>query len=340
MPVEDAIKAFDELRSKGVFYTPAKSTAELTAGQWPIRVVGVPPTNPDKPSVVSFGPFALERERFEQLKAALEDPDVFRVALGFVRLEFEKTGLGATGQYQVEAEEDILNQFLASMAYWDIDHPIVGELFVWIVPTEECKHLAERITEKDYAEDDFSWWDVQIDLGEAITPYTAADYPDRYRIIPNELTDSWMRCLPSRIAAVLMFLYGQATRGGTFKSFGGLTEVLEAIEQGFEWADQLESGPGIRTTEPDRELLIKELYDHNNLPYPVDAATTLDYLQRVGFIVSKQNGTDLVYSLTEEPASAEKVLNIPPGWEYKMNKFLATGSVLFAYLSLEEIARD
>jgi hypothetical protein len=340
MPVEDAANAFTELKSKGILCTPAMSAAELTERQWPVRVVGVPATDPDRPSVISFGPFALDRERFDMLKEAVEDSDQLRVLLGFVRLEFEKTGLGATDGYVVEAEEDDLDRFLATMAYWDIDQPVIGEDFVWILPTVECRRLVEQITEESYSEDDYSWWDVRVDLGEGIKPRTAVDYPDRYSAVPNALIDSWMRYLPSRTSIVLMSLYQQATQGGTFKALGSFSDTLAAIVRAFEQAHRFQDSTKLETSYPDRELLIKELHLHNELPYPVDAATTLDYLQRIGFIVSNQSGTNIEYSLIEEPVPAHEVIAIPTGWEEKTNKFLATGSILFAYLSLEEIVTD
>jgi hypothetical protein len=141
------------------------------------------------------------------------------------------------------------------------------------------------------------------------------------------------------ITWAVTLLYMRATTGGTFRAFSSLAEILDIINQGMERLGPAKDAKSVRS-EPDRELLIKELCDFNDLPYPIDAATTFDYLHRLGFVVPEQSGKKVEYSLAQELPSPEEVLSFPPDWEDRVDKFLTTGSVLFSYLSLEEIVAD
>jgi hypothetical protein len=169
LPIEDVGKAFEELKSKGLFCTPARSAKEFASNKYPIRLAGSPPTSSNNPAEVSFGPFALERKHYEYLWETVTDPDALSVLLGFVRLAYEKVGV-TKENYEVEAEEDVLYEFLSLMPLWDSDNPVVGEHFVWILPTNECKDAVQSITGESYNENDFSWWNVRIDLERVSKP--------------------------------------------------------------------------------------------------------------------------------------------------------------------------
>jgi hypothetical protein len=131
LPIDDVLKAFLELKSKGWLYTPAKTAKEFATRKYPFRLVFMPPLGLKKPSEVSFGPFPVRREHYEAAKENLNDSDVLRVYLGFVRLAYEKTGTMVEG-YHFEAKDESLNNFLALMDMWDTDSPVAYE------PSKKC----------------------------------------------------------------------------------------------------------------------------------------------------------------------------------------------------------
>jgi len=330
IPYDDIIKSFDKLKSQGYICTFAASLKELADKKQPVRLAGVPPIDSDSPSEVSFGPFVLEREHYERVSSSITDSDALRIYLGFTRLSYEKTGNAAVG-YHFEAEEEALCEFLSLMDLWDIEHPVVYEHFVWILPTEECKQLVEEIMGETFVQDDFSWWNARIDLGKGIMPTTIDHYPNGYGLVPDVVIDRWAKYLPGAVFSALFLLYMRATTGGGFRTFSNLSEIVEVIDRSL----TIEL-----TSDADRELLIKELCDFNRLPYPVGAHTAFDYLCKIGFIVISQYRTQVEYSLATDIPLPEDVLHTPKGWEDRVDKYLSTGSVLFSYLTLEEIVTD
>jgi hypothetical protein len=338
LPPDEVIEAFDELKSKGLICTLAESPKDLNDRKYPVRLAGIPPIDSDTPSLISFGPFAMKREHYERVCSAITDPDALKTFLGFARLIYEKTGAAVEG-YHFEADEETLSAFLSLIDLWDVEHPLVCDSFVWILPTDDCRQYVEKIVGEAFEPDDFSWWNARLDLGSEIIPTTLNDYPESYGLVPLDLlAGHWAKYLPSAITATLLALYSSATTGGEFRAFNTLTEILEIITQSL-GADEATEGPDESST-ADRNLLIKELCDFNSLPYPVDAHTAFDYLCGSGFILVDHEGTRVEYSLAKEPPLPEDVLTIPDGWEERVSWYLSTGSILFSYLTIEEIVAD
>lgn len=338
MPIDDVLEAFQSLKSSGFIYTPAKTAKEFTTRKYPFRMAGMPPHGLKGESEVSFGPFAIERKYFEQIREHLQD-STYQVYLGFIRLAYEKTGgLVKSGYHFETKEEDSINRFLSMMDLWDTDNPVICENFVWIIPNEKCKRGVEKMLGKKFAKNDYSWWNVRFDLGADIKLTTPNDYPDEFSLLPSELTGPWAKYLPARILHVITLLYLEMTVGGKLKAFSNLNEVLEKIQEGLD----INGNPkdDFPASYFDRELLIKELCDFNSLTYPVDATSALEFFQQIGFIKVIQSKGSISYTLTDEMLSPKKILKIPKGWDDRMNKFLNSGSVLFSYLNTDEIIKN
>jgi hypothetical protein len=339
MPINDVLEAFQSLKSSGFMYTPAKTAKEFATRKYPFRVAGMPPEGLRGQSEVSFGPFAIEREFFERVRENLQEPDVFQVYLAYIRLAYEKMGGLVGGAYQFQtSEEDSLDSFLSMIELWDTDKPVICERFVWITPNEKCKRAVEKMLGKKFAKNDYSWWNIRFDLGTDITLTTPSDYPEEYSLLPSELTGPWAKYLPAQTQYVIMFLYLEMTKGGKLKSFSSLNDVLQKIQELLDEKERPKKG--FPASFFDRELLIKELYDYNSLTYPVDATSTLEFLQQTGFIKVIQSKGSVDYVLTAEIENPKKILKVPKGWDARMSKFLTSGSVLFSYLSTEEIIKN
>lgn len=335
IPLEDFEASFKELKRGGLIFTYAETPEEFSKKKFPLRMVGKPPVNPDNPSVVSLGPFAIKRETYEQAKKEINNPDTFKAYLGFLRLVFEKTG-GAVEGYRLEATEEKLDEFISTIDFWDTENPVICEFYVWILPNEKCRKFVENITGKRFRKDDFSWWNTNIELGEGFTPSTINDYPEQYGAIPNDLIDKWARYLPTAAWHTAMFLYQRITRNNNSDfTFENIDQLLSGLKEGID-----KSGAKIGKTNDilvDRELLAKELCDFNSLTYPTSEATMLEFLQQIGFILIFQSRGKVVYSLTKHLPRPKKVLKISKQWEEKMDKFVSSGTILFAYLNIDEI---
>lgn len=82
-------------------------------------------------------------------------------------------------------------------------------------------------------------------------------------------------------------------------------------------------------------MLIKELHDYNKILYPITIEDTIEYLLKVGFLCKSEKPN--FYRVSMNIPSPKKVFDFPPEWQDRFDKFIETGSVLFAYLSIEEI---
>jgi hypothetical protein len=252
----------------------------------------------------------------------------------FKKLEYEKMGAlwgKDKSSYSLESDEDSLYNYLMLSELWDFNNPIVFDEFVWIVPTEECKSLAERITSEKYDKDDYTWWDVKLDLGEKLVPTTTEDYPEEFSLYPSDIMEQWSRYLHINAAHALVILYSKASIGGNISPFSCVEEILNILEEVFQSKDVIEG------TAIDREILIKELCEYNKLPYPIDPHSYFDYFLKLGFIQVKQDKLKTEYCLASDMPEPSKILSFPDAWEEKINKYVTTGSILFSYLSIDEI---
>jgi hypothetical protein len=294
--VDDTEKAFQALKRKGYFFTYAKTAAELAARKYPIRAIGAPPNNPDKPSLVSFGPFAVERKGYEKLRDTLgqADPDAFKVLLGYYRLMYEKTGTQKL-DYKFSTKSELPESeyvFLSTIEAWDLDNPVIYDDFVWFVPTNKVKEMVEESNDVKFRKNDFSWWNYRLDLGEEIELTTFSDYPELYHLVPNEFTDLWAIYLPKLAFGAMWSLYYEMLCGGKSKTIDSLQEMLKIIEEGLVNFFSNEEDNDKQDSSIDREFLLKELYDYNSITYPIDAPTILNCLQQIGLITVIQKNRE------------------------------------------------
>jgi hypothetical protein len=307
LPIDESSKAFDELKTKGIVYTPAKNLEDFTSLKYPFRIAGMPPRGLLKPSEVSFGPFPVEEKVYQEAKKNLTESDSLQVFLGFIRLAYEKTGAMVSG-YRFASSDDPLIHFLGLMEMWDIHNPVICEQFLWITPNIRAKQAVEKMLEKKFPKNDFSWWDVRFDLGDDFNPTTVSDYPEEFSISPVNLTGPWGRYLPTSAWAVLLFLYPEMTKGGIFREFENLRDVFNKIERGIEHIKK--PNYDLQASVHDKELLVKELCDYNFLTYPVDSTTLLEFLQQIGFIKVNQSQGQIKYLLAKEVISPKSLLKM------------------------------
>jgi hypothetical protein len=337
--VDDTEKAFQELRKHGYLFTYAKNATEFASHKYPIRVIGMPPNDPEKPSVVSFGPFAMKRTRYEEIKSTLSptEPDTFKILLGYYRLMYEKTGTQEIN-YSFSKNSDLPPSeymFLSMTTLWDLDNPVVFDDYVWFVPTDKVKEMIEEDNNVAFKKNDFSWWNYKWDMGTDMELTTMSDYPELYHLIPNYFLDTWGLYLPGIATGALFSMYRSMVGSDTLISVKSTQKILELIEQGIN--NILGESSMKYESSIDKELLLKELCDYNDIPYPVDAFTTLDYLTRMGLVTVTQEKSGISYQIPINAPRPNSIFRFPNKWKKRMDQYIEKGTVLFSYLTINEI---
>jgi hypothetical protein len=334
---EQVITAFDSLIASGIIFTPAKNGKDFFATRPPIRTAIQGPAMGKPKSVVSLGPFAISRKFYENVFLSLSkimDEDAIHVLLNFKRLEYEKLGVvqndeASSSAYHIAAPEETMIDFLRLSSLWDVMNPRVYEKFVWILPNDDCRKYAEEVTGEVFAPNDYRWWDTYINFGDDFEPMNADDVPERFSQIPNALMEGWAKYLPTWIYNALLVVYSKAFQ--LDNPNGSIS--LEKLEQIFEEnLNTWETQPN--PFEADRGLLIKEICDFNNLHYPYNVEVAIAFISNLGFVVR----TDaLEATMVLDIKLPENVLSLPDEWRERYDIFIRTGSILFAYLTTEEI---
>lgn len=271
----------------------------------------------------------------ESIEEGVDEP-ALGILLAFKRLEYEKMGAlwdedkaDNVENYSITAEDEDFYRFCSMMACWNITEPVVREKFVWYVPNENCRQLAEEITEEKFAKNDYSWWNILLDFEEKLHAPTPDDFAESFSVSPEMIIGEWARFLPSHVILALNLMYMEATKGLRLRIFDDLSEVLTLLREALEIEAAEEDTSQFL---PERTILLKELYDFNALPYPLNSETTFDFLCRLGFIIPSRDQLQVEYRLAEEMPDPGEVLSLPDGWENRTEEFIKTGSVLFSYL--------
>lgn len=341
IPIDGVVQAADELASAGYAFLPAPAQVQRTSGTITFRILGRPPTDPHRSGLLSLGAFPVKPDYYNRLTADLSEglsEGALRLVLGIAKLAFESTGGVIEDGFTFQADDESLGALLSLMDNWDINNPVVVGDYYWIAPAPECKLIAEKLTGKSFSEHDYSWWDIIVDLGGSLTTESVEESDDWLKR-SKELSQTWARYLPAQAHIALVIMYLKATLNDEPWAFTSLEQVIAFVEDTFHAASSRAEQPLSEAMGPDRELLIKELFDYNNYPYPVDAISMFDFLNRVGFIYIDQSGGTTSYALAEEVPRAAPCFLFPPQWEERLQKYLTTGSVLFSYLSLDEIVK-
>ena len=335
MPAEFMDKGFVELKNKGFLFTYANSAKEFFEKKYAIRLVGqAPASHLDlKPNQITIGPFPLKRKHYSFVKdVILQDTKEFSdnpsdqrgvlcSYLAFQKIQYEK--LGVTGnEYSIRAELDDIVPLVNLLDFFEIENPVIGDNFVWFYPKNECRELICGTEKKRKKLENYSWWNTVVTLEKNIKPDTIEDSPERFSLFPLGIFKKWARYLPSHIEILLFDLFITATKGGKFKIYESISEFLEVIDTCLTRVLEREFRSSYQ---PDRELLIKELYEYNSIVYPIDASSTFDFLQRINIITTRKVKGNLVYLLSKRQPNPNKILKFPPGWHDRAKLFANTG---------------
>jgi len=334
LPKDEIKKSFKVLRDKGILYTEAPSVDDVGKKEFPIRMVGQAPAANLKKNEITIGPFPIEKEHYLQLKKRFgSDKGIWATYLSLIKMQYEKIG-GLIEGYGIKTDTKSKGLVLVVnlLNLFNIKNPMVFKDFVWFCPNEKCKKIFTKGIKKKFLKDDFSWWNIYINVGPEINLETVDDHSEHFSKIPNNLF-YWMKYFPVYIGHIVMRLYSVGSKGLNLKPFSDISGILEIIEK------EIDNSKSKRDdVNPDRELLIKELLDYNNIVYPVDAKSVFDFLCRIKIISVQKTKSGIAYVLAEDIKHPYKILKIPSEWEERAEKYIKTGSVLFVYFNdIDEI---
>jgi len=335
IPKDDLDEIFESLRMDGYFFTPARSARELEEKKAPIRLAYAPVTGCEKKSQLSFGPFGLSRERYDALMAFGLSEGALHLLLAICKVMYEKTG-HFPEDYSFQATDDDLSGLGAFIEFWDLENPFVGNKFVWFAPKESTRDFVGNQFGMTFDSSDYSWWNFCTDFGDTLIPKTLEDFPESYFLFPKYLLNDWAKYMPMPFHALVIDLYASKTRGGEVLHFSNTTELLAEIQDSMD-TDQYQRNFSTQPSSIDREFLIKELFEFNSLIYPMSGNEYMDLCLRFGVISVREEDDNLHIHLAEDLDSPTTFLKIPSGWDERYEKFIITGSILFSYLSLDEI---
>lgn len=325
--------AFSELKERGLLFTPAKTVQDFISDQYPIRLAIIGPTS-EQPNVLSTGPFAVSREYYDkhflQMKSRLS-PEVLSVLITFKRVEYEKFGTILNQSITIESDEDSLIKVAQMSGIFDLSRPHIYSDYVWFDVTHEYKTEGQLALEPEQPPREYWWWREIIEFDEGFVPPIPSDRPEDFVLIPEWIFEIPQRYLPEMIVLLLPKLFSYLTLGLKIENLAlNVDDLLGIIDSFFDEYNY----PNDHTEAVDRELLVKELCDYNGYTYPVDVQTTISYLESIGIVSTIENQTTYELASTFEIPSE---FSVTDEWEEKFHKFVETGSVLFAYMSYEEI---
>lgn len=316
-----------------MLFTPAKTVQEFITGAYPVRLAPIGPTSEER-SVLTTGPFAISREFYEEYfvrAKAILPPDALGVWMTIKRVEYEKCGAITNHAFTIRSDEDSFIEVARLSGIYDLYRPHVFSDFVWFDVTDEYKSKGESVLDPEQATREFWWWWVRVDFDEGFVPPIPSDQPEELSLIPEWFFTIQKKYLPEVVITLLPKLFCHLTLGLKLENLVlSADELANIINSVFEQ----QAYPSDDTEAIDRALLVKELCDFNGHTYPIDTETTISYLESMGIISATKNS--IGYELATE-FTIPTEFTITDEWEEKFYTFVETGSVLFAYMSLEEI---
>jgi hypothetical protein len=331
---EETSKAQLELTQKGFLFTDSvynKDQKMDLSNNFRLLYQG-PAQNLDK-NIITIGPFPLDIDDYRHFRKQGLPKDALYLYLAFKKLMYEKTGT-TEGEFEFSIEDEsmaVLSGFIEKC--FDVDHPYFTEFYVWFYPRLESKSYFSKSSVSDFTNIDNKWWNISIELNNT-NLHLNLPSDEHFIFIPSIIIGDWSKYLPIYFTDIITQIYYKKSRGSTFSSFKNKKELTDLISTIFVDKKSLE-----KDYSPDRELIIKELLNYNNLTYPVDEQSTYDLLIKIGIIVLEYEGLEVRYQLSDgsHVKLPEEVLKFPSTWTNKINNYLETGSILLSYLNIKEL---
>lgn len=342
-PKKDAEKVFLELRRTGLMFTPHERFEQFCNNPYDAWLVYSLHTKHLKKNEIVLGPFPLLTDEYAHFKnflasvKAKERNHYLLILLSFRKLEYDKTGFtGKDFAIRMDNKYTTLTSLANILSLYELDNPYIGKYYTWFYPGKKMKKKIEKIEKAIIPDNDFSWWKSKVDLKVKIDSPTLFDKKRNYFLVP--ILDEWYKYLPDNVPLIIYHLCYKLCQGGFFKELDAVSDIISLIREGRHKFKER----GVRKhrySKVDRELLIKELLEYNNLQYPTSDDEILDFLVKLEFITVVKKKGKVKYRMNKNIPSAKNKIKEPPRWRNKTRRFIEKGTIIFDYIELEELLK-
>ncbi|OLY65326.1 hypothetical protein [Leptospira santarosai] len=323
---EDVRTSFDKFKKIGLIFTPHDEWESISEPPiQDLRLIGARPSGLASDQI-SFGPFPVELSYYYEMKELIYESEEMCegvVLLAILKIQYELTG---KAEKHISLEFDgVLEESKTFLRVCDlvnlyeIFNPHITEYYAWFFPSDR---LGKEIA-GDKSKYNYLCWIFAEKFDEQFS-FTVDE--SGYALIPLQLADKWAQYLPGQSHTLIMELCQARTRGDEFIEFESEEECLRCIKDILKPIAELEINP-------DRELLINELYSLNRLKYPNSYFDHYILLKNIGFIKMHESKCILDGDLKDPEDLLRK---IPKEWKRKADLYKITGSALIGYLKGDE----
>lgn len=326
MPEEDVRRSFDKFKKIGLIFTPHDEWESISEPPiQDLRLIGARPSGLASDHL-SFGPFPVELSYYHEIKELIYESEEMCegvVLLAILKIQYELTGKAEKHfNFQFDGVLEKSKTFLrvcGLIELYEIFNPHITEHYAWFYPSDRLgKEIAGNKSKFNYlcwiyAEKFDEQFSFTVDVsGQAL--------------IPRQLADKWAQYLPQQSYTLIMELCHAQTRGDEFVEFESEEECLQRIKGILKPIAELEINP-------DRELLINELFSLNRVKYPNSYFDHYILLKNIGFIKMHESKCILDGDLRDPEELLKK---IPKEWKRRADLYKITGSALIGYLKGDE----
>lgn len=317
--------SFNSLKEAGYIFTPHDTFDQIKKKHRDIRVaIDIPENFPE--NGISFGPFPVPILYYENYKNLIEQNKAeATVLLAFKKIQYERTG-NTSSEFKLQTNMELheskdFSNVINLISNFELKKPHFSTNYVWYYPGDNIAKICKRKKSKF----NYLCWDAFTNLNKEFN--IIQSQKNTHIHIPNHYLDKWSNYLPGDTYEIIFELYNRPFKNGNHLSYQNEAECIKKINDGLKILEN-------RSKNPDRELLIFELFSINQIKYPIQAEDYFHLFKKIGILEQKGSRIHLPKQF-KEPSVFFKT--IPADWKKKSDNISKTGSILFSYINPDEL---
>lgn len=297
------------------------------------RLYGNPPIK-ENTTEITLGPFPIKKVEYKRIcniTSEFTDSNIGKAIL-LIPAKYEYEHFGTTGDNQgITLEENQLDIFAMLINHiYDIDNPIFtnGDIF-WIIPKIELRESIFQDFEIPINKKNLdNWWNIRISLSEN-DKNIEIDYESDTFMIPSNIEEEWSDFINDEIKLCIISLYATGTKNSKLLNIDK-KDIYKTLK---EYSDNITNASSCN---PDKDILIQQLYKLNNLSIPTAISETLEFLMKIGFVIEVEK--DKIYRMAdiEEIKKPEEVFKINNNWKRNLKMYKKNHSIIYSFMSPKE----
>ena len=268
------------------------------------------------------GPFPIHTKEYEHILENNLPKQAKIILLGFRKLEYDRTGqTGNEFKLRVDKQNNEIIILASILDSYDLNNPYVGKEYTWFFVKDSMRNKLLKNNTISKSMSRYGWWKTRIKLEQ---PLDSKDFTHQKEFFSVPHIEDIEHLLPFEITAIIMELSYRLNPSGKFLR-AKKTEILWYIEQAKKKINSGNNNKDILYL-PDREVLIKELLEFNNLTYPCTTNEVFDFLLKIEMLVSEKDDFEFLYGFNKKIPKVK--FNKPNGWDEKASSFIEEGNIL------------